>query len=163
MEYFDCYASSYSRARAKFLKAAQAAGGTVKSVVHPQKTTPDGEPLAIDVACFGDRKAARQALFISGTHGQEGFSGSAVQIGWMGDGGPAKLSKDIDFPITLLTEMIAKGPTELFDLDTIDKIGRWHIDLDGYINLPPSPTNIATGCHNAFSALILASGQGVSP
>jgi len=33
-------------------------------------------------------------LFISGTHGQEGFSGSAVQIGWMAGGGPARLSKD---------------------------------------------------------------------
>src|SRR5829696_87226 len=83
MEYFDCYASSYARARAKFLKTAQAAKGEIKSFVHPEKKTPDGKPLAIDVACFGDRKAARQALFVSGTHGQEGFSGSAVQIGWM--------------------------------------------------------------------------------
>lgn len=95
MEYFDCYASSYARARAKFLKTAQAAKGETKSFVHPQKKTPDGEPLAIDVACFGDRKAARQALFVSGTHGQEGFSGSAVQIGWMQSGGPSTLPKDV--------------------------------------------------------------------
>jgi hypothetical protein len=95
MEYVDCYASSYSRARAKFLEAAQAAGGTIKSFVHPEKTTPEGGPLAIDVACFGDPKASRQALFISGTHGQEGFSGSAVQIGWMLEGGAARLPKDI--------------------------------------------------------------------
>jgi hypothetical protein len=95
MEYFDCYASSYSRARAKFLRTAQAAKGEIKSFIHPEKKTPDGEPLAIDVACFGDRKAARQALFVSGTHGQEGFSGSAVQIGWMQSGGPSTLPKDV--------------------------------------------------------------------
>jgi hypothetical protein len=95
MEYFDCYASSYSRARAKFLKAAGAAGGVVKSFIHPEGKTPEGEPLAIDVACFGDTKAARQALFISGTHGQEGFSGSAVQIGWMQGGGPSTLPRDV--------------------------------------------------------------------
>ena len=95
MDYYDCYASSYSRARAKFLEAARRAGGALKSYVHPEKKTPEGEPLAIDVARFGDPKAARQALFISGTHGQEGFSGSAVQIGWMQSGGPSKLPNDL--------------------------------------------------------------------
>jgi len=95
MEYYDCFAASYARARAKFLKAAAAARGEIRSFLHPDNKTPDGEPLAIDVACFGDRKARRQALFISGTHGQEGFSGSAVQVGWMGDGGPSKLPEDV--------------------------------------------------------------------
>ena len=91
MQYYECYAANYSSARRKFLTAAADAKGAVKSFVHPDKKTPEGEPLAIDVACFGDPKAARQALFISGTHGQEGFSGSSVQIGWMRSGGPAKL------------------------------------------------------------------------
>jgi hypothetical protein len=65
----------------------------MKSFIHPEKKTPEGEPLAIDVACFGDAKAARQALFISGTHGQEGFSGSAVQIGWMQTDGTVGLAR----------------------------------------------------------------------
>src|SRR5215813_12841168 len=95
MEYFECYAATFTRARAKFLKTANALRAEVSSFVHPDKKTPDGEPLAIDVACFGDRKAARQALFISGTHGQEGFSGSAVQICWMKEGGPARLPADL--------------------------------------------------------------------
>src|SRR5690606_8340649 len=86
---------SYPRARAKFLEAAREAGGEPRSLVHPRHTAPDGSPLALDIACFGDRKAARQALFISGTHGQEGFSGSAVQVGWMRQGGPAALPPDL--------------------------------------------------------------------
>jgi len=90
MEYYDCFASSYANARAKFLKAATAAQGEVRSYLHPAKKAPDGGPLAIDVACFGDSKAARQALFLSGTHGQEGFAGSAVQIGWLNSGGAAR-------------------------------------------------------------------------
>ncbi len=94
MEYYDCFAASYANARAKFLKSAVAAGGDVRSFVHPNKKAPDGGPLAIDVACFGSRKAACQALFVSGTHGQEGFSGSAVQIGWMSRGGPRHLPAD---------------------------------------------------------------------
>src|SRR5476651_1955186 len=95
MEYYDCYAASYEAARAKFLAAAKDAGGELRSFPHPVKKTPEGGPLAIDAACFGDRRAARQALFVSGTHGQEGFSGSAVQIGWMKQGGPAKMPKDV--------------------------------------------------------------------
>ena len=91
MEYYDCFAASYANARAKFLKAATAAKADVRSYIHPAKKAPDGGPLAIDVACLGDRRAPRQALFVSGTHGQEGFSGSAVQIGWLMNGGAERL------------------------------------------------------------------------
>ncbi len=91
MQYYECYAASYAVARQKFLDSAAAAGATTRSFLHPDRKAPEGGPLAIDVACFGDPKAARQALFLSGTHGQEGFSGSAVQIGWMKSGGPAKV------------------------------------------------------------------------
>ena len=62
MQYYECYASSFTSARAKFLKAAKTADAEISSYVHPEKKTPDGEPLAIDVACLGNRKAARQAL-----------------------------------------------------------------------------------------------------
>lgn len=91
MEYYDCFAASYANARAKFLKAAAAARGEVRTFLHPDSKAPDGGPLAIDVARFGDAKAPRQALFVSGTHGQEGFSGSAVQIGWLRSGGATRL------------------------------------------------------------------------
>lgn len=91
MEYYDCYAASYARARAKFLKAAEAASAALRSFVHPAQRDPEGGPLAIDVACLGDCTAARQALLLSGTHGQEGFCGSALQIAWMRQGGAARL------------------------------------------------------------------------
>lgn len=94
MEYYDFFAASYANARAKFLAAATGAGGDVRSFFHPANKAPDGGPLAIDVACFGNRRSARQALFVSGTHGQEGFSGSAVQIGWLKQGGPDLLPAD---------------------------------------------------------------------
>jgi len=95
MQYTECFAAVYKTARSKFLAAAREARGDVRSWTHPDKAAPDGGPLAIDVACFGDRRAARQAVIISGTHGQEGFSGSAVQIGWLKSGGPARLPADV--------------------------------------------------------------------
>ncbi|TWS99420.1 M14 family metallopeptidase [Reyranella sp. CPCC 100927] len=95
MQYHECFAAAYKTARGKFLAAARAAQGDIRSFTHPEETAPDGGPLAIDVACFGDRRAPRQALIVSGTHGQEGFSGSAVQVGWLKSGGAAKLADGV--------------------------------------------------------------------
>jgi Protein of unknown function (DUF2817) len=95
MQYFHHYAPTYARARVKFLAAAKQAQAGVFSIVHDRERGPDGEELAIDVACFGDRSAPRQALVISGTHGQEGFSGSPIQIAWMMSGGPSRLPRDV--------------------------------------------------------------------
>ena len=43
-------------------------------------TGPDGGTLAIDVGCFGARDAPKALLILSGTHGGEGYTGSAAQI-----------------------------------------------------------------------------------
>lgn len=41
---------------------------------------PDGEPLQTDTVWIGDREAGNVVVVIAGTHGVEGFAGSAVQI-----------------------------------------------------------------------------------
>ncbi len=68
-------------ARARFLAAATAAGATVTSYPHPLDGV-NGEPLAIDVASIGDADATSVLLIVSGTHGVEGFTGSALQHHW---------------------------------------------------------------------------------
>lgn len=74
------FASSYEQARALFLDAAAAAGAEVDALVAPV-AGPDGEDLAVDVASVGD-SACNTVLFVcSGTHGVEGFAGSAIQNG----------------------------------------------------------------------------------
>lgn len=93
---FDrCFATSYSAARAKFAAAAAANGAKVLSCVHPDEKGPAGEALAIDVAHLGDKRATRQLVVISGTHGQEGIPGSAAQIAWMLTHGTATLAPDM--------------------------------------------------------------------
>ncbi|MEM8707708.1 MAG: DUF2817 domain-containing protein [Actinomycetota bacterium] len=72
----------YVTARAAFLEAAEAAGGTVVRHVHP-RTGLHGEELTLDVATFGPADAARRVLVVSGTHGVEGYCGSALQTGWL--------------------------------------------------------------------------------
>ena len=70
-------------ARRKFAQAAREAGARLASYEHPSARGPSGEPLAIDVAVAGDAAARRCLVVISGTHGQEGFAGSAIQVAWL--------------------------------------------------------------------------------
>jgi len=94
MEFHDCYATTYQSARQRFRAAAQDAGAALHAYAHPIPG-PDGQPLAADVAVFGPPGASRRLLVISATHGLEGFCGSAAQLAWIQDGGPATLPPDV--------------------------------------------------------------------
>lgn len=95
IDYHRCFAPTFAGARAKFRAAGEASGAALTEYVHPDCRGPSGEPLAIDVAQFGDRHARKQLLVIIGTHGQEGFAGSAISIRWMDAGAPKRLPPDL--------------------------------------------------------------------
>jgi hypothetical protein len=73
------FSKSYAQARQKFLNAAQAAGLTVDSNIHPLKGR-DGEELAMDVVLDGAPDAKQLLIVSSACHGVEGYCGSGVQI-----------------------------------------------------------------------------------
>lgn len=75
-------APDYSTARAEFLAAADAAGATLRSSPHAL-TGPTGEALALDLATLGPTSATQSILLVAGTHGVEGFCGSALQTNWL--------------------------------------------------------------------------------
>lgn len=75
---------SYREARIRFLAEARDAGATTTSYVHPS-TGLHGEELAVDVAELGPEDATDVVLVVSGTHGVEGFCGSALQSRWLRD------------------------------------------------------------------------------
>lgn len=77
------FALDYFGARTKFRAIAGQIGAVLSEYQHPTATGPNGEALFIDVARLGDAHASSQLVVISGTHGLEGLSGSAAQIGWM--------------------------------------------------------------------------------
>jgi len=83
MDPTDFFAATYAQARRKFIDAVEAANGVLTTYTHPQQVGPNNEPLAIDVAHIGDISAEKQLIVISGTHGLEGFAGSAAQIAWL--------------------------------------------------------------------------------
>jgi hypothetical protein len=73
------FSPDYVTARARFREAARAAGAGLDELPLEARG-PGGEPLTIDIACLGPRRASRVLLHTSGIHGVEAFAGSAVQL-----------------------------------------------------------------------------------
>src|SRR5260221_11295212 len=80
----------YGDARARFRRAAEAAGGRLRGYRNPT-SGPAGEELACDCAWFGPEDAGKVLVIMSGTHGVEGFCGSGVQLDWLEEGKAAML------------------------------------------------------------------------
>ncbi len=83
-EYFS---PDYGTARQKFLSAAAEAGFAVVTHTHPL-AGPNDEVLALDLVTLcpdnsAPCRAERVFVTMSGTHGAEGFVGSAAQIAWL--------------------------------------------------------------------------------
>lgn len=89
------FSDTYAEARQKFRTAASAAGYKVTAHIHPDATGPDGGELAMDVVWFGPADAKGVLLNLSGTHGAEGFAGSAAQLQWIEAHGFEALPPDI--------------------------------------------------------------------
>lgn len=85
------FAASYSEARSKFLDAARASGAQLAHYHHPGAQGPQGEALYLDAATLGDPGAPNVMVIGSGTHGIEGYAGSAAQSAWMLDGGAKRI------------------------------------------------------------------------
>ena len=78
----SAFSNSYAEARSRFVNAARDAQATLTTVIHP-RVGPDGGFLSTDIAWVGPEDAAKVLVVISGTHGVEGFFGSAVQAEWL--------------------------------------------------------------------------------
>ncbi len=88
------FSSSYAEAREKFLAAARAAGAQLTAYLHPSAKGPQGEALYLDAAVLGRPDAPNVMLVGCGTHGIEGYSGSAAQTAWMQGGGAKRIAND---------------------------------------------------------------------
>jgi len=87
------FSASYAEARGRFVDASRALGARVYEYRDPRQKGPDGEPLCLDVAVAGPEDAERVLVVASGTHGIEGFAGSAAQTSWLLAGGPSRLPR----------------------------------------------------------------------
>jgi hypothetical protein len=78
----ESFSPSYVEARAAFRSAARAAGATLHAIPKPGVRGRDGERLTVDVAVVAGKSDAALVV-VSGTHGIEGYAGSAVQRAWL--------------------------------------------------------------------------------
>src|SRR6185295_16210364 len=83
MAELTAFSDSYADARRKFVDAARRAGAKLTSYKHPSERGPGGEALYLDVSVLGPGTASRVFVVGSGTHGIEGYSGSAAQRAWL--------------------------------------------------------------------------------
>ena len=93
MDVSSYFASDYADARARFLKAASAAGAAHDPMQNPLRG-PKGEKLFCDVAWLGPRDARKVLVSISATHGGEGFCGSMCQSAFFAEGLAGKVVGD---------------------------------------------------------------------
>lgn len=77
-------ATDYFQLRQRFRSVVALTGGELE--IHPiSPLGPRGEELTVDVGIWGSKKPSRILLHISGTHGVEGYLGSAIQSSFLRD------------------------------------------------------------------------------
>jgi hypothetical protein len=79
------FSRTYAEARERFLAAARLRGGAIDSHRHASPGA-EREELATDAVLLGKPDAQKLFIVSSGTHGPEGFAGSACQLGLLNDG-----------------------------------------------------------------------------
>lgn len=77
------FADDYAGARERFLSACESLPEVALGAVACPAAGPGGESLHTDVAWLGDADAGNVLVVMSGTHGVEGFAGSAVQSAFL--------------------------------------------------------------------------------
>src|SRR5258706_438417 len=87
------FAPNYFAARDAFLALARERGAQVASYPLDARG-PAGQSLSIDTAYFGPREPQRLLAIVSGTHGVEGFAGSALQRQWLHASSPSLIPGD---------------------------------------------------------------------
>jgi hypothetical protein len=131
-EYFS---SRYSEARAKYLAAAHSAGADLTPYALPKFRGPRGERLFLDVARLGPQESESLLVLISGTHGVEGFCGSACQIGYLTD--------QLYEALSAATKLVLVHALNPFGFAWLRRVNETNVDLnrnfhDDFCKLPSS-------------------------
>lgn len=139
----DLFSQSYAEARDKFLAAANVRGLAVDSYELDLQGA-QGEALAMDVVLDGPRNASKILIVLSGVHGVEGFTGSAVQTGLLRLAAP----KPVD---TAILYVHAINP---YGFSHLRRVTQENVDLNrNFINFAePFPFN--EGYHEIHEALL---------
>ena len=95
MKATDYFSETYAEARERFLDAARATGARISTHENPHAQGPGGQRLFTDTAWHGPEDAETVLLNVCGTHGAEGYGGSAAMSAWMRQAGPTRLPQGV--------------------------------------------------------------------
>ena len=79
----DSFSNTYAEAQTKFVAAAHDAGARIHTYRREGIGGRHREQLSCDVAVLGDDTSGRAAIAVAGTHGAEGYCGSAILHRWL--------------------------------------------------------------------------------
>ena len=85
----------YFESQASFRELAAAAGGSLEQYDHPSAVGPGQQPLAVDIAIFGNPGAEKLFFNVNGVHGTEAHPGAAAQLRLIDSGRLSALKEDV--------------------------------------------------------------------
>ncbi len=129
MNYDPYFSDSYFEAREKFRSACFDADLSLTCFINPIAKGPAGEWLSMDMAWIGPRDAEAVLLNLSGTHGNEGFAGSAAQTAWIESGAYADLPDNVAICMVHAVNPFGFATYSRYTENNVDLNRNW-IDFD---------------------------------
>jgi hypothetical protein len=125
------FSATYVEARQKFLDAASTRQAVTEAFTLPGHRGALDEDLSIDIAYVGAIDARQLVILSSGTHGPEGFCGSACQVAALHDDDLAARLARSDVALLLIHAVNPYGFSHMqrTNQDNVD-LNRNHIDFD---------------------------------
>jgi hypothetical protein len=141
------FSPSYALARSRLLGGAEVLRARLPLLIDSRELTvrgPHDETLALDWIMFGARRPRRALVLSSGTHGAEGFAGSAVQLAIV-----TQILPTLDVPDDLAIVMLhAINP---FGFAWTRRVNENNVDLNR--NFVDSEVYAARPCPATYEAL----------
>ena len=129
-------AQTYGDARDSILAASRRAGTEATAFPHPSVGRL-GEELAIDVLTVGPTEAESVLVIVSGTHGVEGYAGSALQRWWLDERADARPA---DVRVALVHALNPVG------FSWVRRVNEDNVDLNrNFVDWSSPPRNDAYG------------------
>jgi predicted deacylase len=128
------FSNDYQEARNKFMEASYEIGAHTESF-RASVVSSKGEPLYTDIASIGIENATNILVLMSGTHGVEGFAGSAIQTG--------VLRENIDYNSKQNVGIIMVHAINPYGFAHLRRVNEDNVDLNrNFIDYSkPLPTN----------------------